>query len=167
MIESPAFLNHLQAMETLGLKVVEIPSSLLDGINLKTLAYVLEETPVKACLLVPNFSNPNGRLMPDDKKKELLRILYGHDVPLIEDDIRGDLSFSLERPRVVKSYDKRGLVIVCSSFSKTLAPGIQGRLGHIIGAFQPENGTAEICEQLDLRHATPDGDSRIPGQRRI
>lgn len=123
MIESPAFFNHLQAMETLGLKVVEIPSSPLDGINLETMAYVLEETPVKACLLVPNFSNPNGSLMSDEKKKELLRILYRHNVPLIEDDIHGDLAFSLERPRVVTSYDKRGLVILCLSFSKTLAPG--------------------------------------------
>jgi len=123
IIESPAFFNHLRAIEALGLNVVEVPSSPVDGISLETLAYVLEETPVKACLLVPNFSNPNGSLMPDAKKEELLRLLYSHNVPLIEDDIYGDLSFSSERPGVVKSYDEKGLVILCSSFSKTLAPG--------------------------------------------
>ncbi len=123
IIESPAFFNHLQAIETLGLKVIEIPSNPSDGISLETVAYVLEEMPVKACLLVPNFSNPNGSLMPDEKKKALLHLLYEHDVPLIEDDIYGDLSFSSERPGVVKSFDEKGLVVLCSSFSKTLAPG--------------------------------------------
>jgi DNA-binding transcriptional MocR family regulator len=124
-IDSPAYFNHLQAMETLGLKVVEIPSHPQDGIYLDTLQYVLEETPVKACLLVSNFSNPLGSTLSDDRKRELAKILSDRDIPLIEDDIYGDLCFAAHRPRVVKAFDERGLVILCSSFSKTLAPGFR------------------------------------------
>jgi len=73
--------------------------------------------------------------MPDEKKKELVRILAGHNIPLIEDDVYGDLGFSHDRPRVAKRYDKKGLVILCSSFSKTLAPGY--RVGWVVpGRFQ-------------------------------
>jgi DNA-binding transcriptional MocR family regulator len=73
--------------------------------------------------------------MPDEKKKELVKLLSGYDIPLIETDVYGDLGFSLERPRVAKSFDKKGLVIHCSSFSKTLAPGY--RVGWVVpGRFQ-------------------------------
>ena len=87
--------------------------------------------------MIPNFSNPLGSLMPDDKKQALAGLIARHDLPLIEDDIYGDLGFAPDRPRVVKAFDKKGLVILCSSFSKTLAPGY--RIGWIMpGRFQPE-----------------------------
>jgi DNA-binding transcriptional MocR family regulator len=78
---------------------------------------------VAACLAVPNFSNPLGSIMPDAHKRRLLEILARRDVPLIEDDINGDLAHAGHRPRAVQSYDKDGRVLLCGSFSKTLAPG--------------------------------------------
>jgi DNA-binding transcriptional MocR family regulator len=72
---------------------------------------------------VTNFSNPLGALVPDDAKRELYRILAQRDVPLVEDDIYGDLFFGDVRPRTVKAFDRAGLVMLCSSFSKTIAPG--------------------------------------------
>jgi DNA-binding transcriptional MocR family regulator len=122
-IESPFFFNHLQAMAAMGLKIVEIPSSPKEGINLEALGYALEQTPVKACLVSANYSNPTGSCMPDHRKKALVKMLAGKQIPLIEDDIYGDLSFSDTRPRAAKSFDEQGLVVLCSSFSKTLAPG--------------------------------------------
>jgi len=152
VIESPAYFIHLQAMEMLGLKVVEIPSHPQHGIYLDTLRYVLEETPVKACLLVSNFSNPLGSCMPDEKKKELANMLAERDIPLIEDDIYGDICFSSHRPRVVKAFDEKGLVILCSSFSKTLAPGFR------VGWTAPGRFKAQIEYQkmvCNLATATP------------
>ena len=123
IIESPMFFNYLQIMQGLGLKVVEVPSNPEDGIRIDALRYVLEDTEVKACLVIPNYSNPVGSCMPDRNKAELAGLLAAHNVPLIEDDVYGDLSFKQQRPKVVKAYDDKGLTILCSSFSKTLAPG--------------------------------------------
>lgn len=123
VIESPMFFNYLQIMQGLGLKVVEVPSSPEDGISIDALRFVLEDTEVKACLLIPNFNNPLGSCMPDRNKAELARLLARYDIPLIEDDVYGDLCFSQQRPKAVKAFDEKGLVILCSSFSKTLAPG--------------------------------------------
>ena len=122
-VESPTYFNHLQILEALQLKALEIPTHPRYGISLEDLEDVLKKKRVNACLFIPNFSNPLGSLMPVDRKKDLAKMLTEHDAPLIEDDICGDLGFAPERPKVVKAFDKKGLVILCSSFSKTLAPG--------------------------------------------
>jgi DNA-binding transcriptional MocR family regulator len=61
--------------------------------------------------------------MPDDKKRKLVELLMRHDVPLIEDDVYGELHFGNQRPVPAKTFDSKGIVMLCSSFSKCLAPG--------------------------------------------
>ncbi|OOZ36351.1 PLP-dependent aminotransferase family protein [Solemya velesiana gill symbiont] len=63
--------------------------------------------------------------MPDNRKEALLKLLKRYDVPLIKDDIFGDLPYEKPRPRSIKSFDREGRVLLCSSFSKTLAPGLR------------------------------------------
>jgi DNA-binding transcriptional MocR family regulator len=70
-----------------------------------------------------NFQNPLGSLMPDEKKRALVELLTRHEVPLIEDDVYGELYFGSKRPLPAKAFDTKGLVLHCSSFSKCLAPG--------------------------------------------
>ncbi|HEY5974751.1 MAG TPA: PLP-dependent aminotransferase family protein, partial [Geobacteraceae bacterium] len=135
-VESPCYYNFLQLMADLGLNVLEIPATPRDGMSLEALAYALEHNPIRACLAIPNSSNPIGSLMPDEKKKALVELLARHQVPLIEDDIYGDITFA-GRPSVAKAYDRHGLVLLCSSFSKTLAPGY--RIGWVAaGRFQAD-----------------------------
>lgn len=121
-IESPAFFGTLQAIESLGLQALEVPSD-ANGLSLGALSLALERWPIKAVMAVTNFSNPSGSLMPDARKRELVKLLRKHEIPLIEDDIYGDLTHGRERPRAAKAYDMDGYVLYCASFSKTLAPG--------------------------------------------
>jgi len=123
VIGAPLYFNFLQLIRNLGLRVLEIPMSPTHGINLEALSMALDQNRVQACLVIPNFNNPLGFCMDDNRKKELLELMKRHNIPLIEDDINGDLSFSDTRPPVIKSWDKSGNVMLCSSFSKTLAPG--------------------------------------------
>jgi len=148
-IESPFFFNHLQAMAAMGLKIVEIPSSPKEGVSLEALGYAMEHTPVKACLVSANYSNPTGSCMPDHRKKALVEMLAARKIPLIEDDIYGDLSFSDTRPRAAKSFDREGLVILCSSFSKTLAPGYR------VGWVAPGRFLREIEHQRMINTLAP------------
>jgi DNA-binding transcriptional MocR family regulator len=134
-IESPSYFSFIQQLERLQLKGIEIPTTPEEGISLEALDYALGREKVGACLLTANFSNPMGSLMPDENKERLVQVLAKHGVPLIEDDIYGDLTHDRERPRAVKSFDTDGNVILCSSFSKTVCPGY--RLGWTIpGRFQ-------------------------------
>ncbi len=137
VLGAPIYFNLLQLIQSLGIRILEIPMSLKNGIRLKALEMALDQHRVQACLLISNFNNPLGNSMPDDRKQLLLGILNLHKIPLIEDDINGDLSFSFHRPSVIKSWDMDGDVLLCSSFSKTLAPGY--RVGWIVpGRFYDE-----------------------------
>ena len=120
-IETPGFFRIVSVLKNLGLKVVKIPTDPETGPDLNYLKTVLPE--IKACLFTPNFNNPLGSCMPDTHKKQLVDMLAEHDIPLIEDDVFGECYFGKTRPRTCKSFDKKGLVLLCSSVSKTLAPG--------------------------------------------
>ncbi len=121
--ESPTFYGIFQVMESLGLKVVEIPSDPQLGADINYLEQAITRFNIKACVFVCNFNNPMGSCMPDDRKKKLVDMLAKKEIPLIEDDIYGELFFGKTRPKTCKTFDKKGLVLQCSSFSKSLTPG--------------------------------------------
>ena len=127
VIESPSFYGLLQAIDSLGMKALEIPTDPATGISLEALELALEKWPVRACVLTANFSNPLGCVMPVDKKRALVALLARLDIPLIEDDIYGELGFAGDRPPALRAFDETDGVIYCASFSKSLSPGL--RLG--------------------------------------
>ena len=122
-VESPAYYGTLLALEAVGLRVLEVPCHPDTGMDVDELARRIEQHRVSAVLAVPTFSNPLGSCMPDEAKERLVRMLSARCIPLIEDDVYGDLSFGPARPRPAKAFDVDGTVIYCGSFSKTLAPG--------------------------------------------
>ena len=128
-IESPSFYACLQAVESLGLKAVEIPTHPREGVELGPLERAIDTHKVRACWFMTSFQNPLGATMPDEKKRDLVRLLESRGIPLIEDDVYSELYFSSRRPRAAKSFDDHGLVLHCGSFSKCLAPGY--RLGWV------------------------------------
>ncbi|NNJ14938.1 PLP-dependent aminotransferase family protein [Pseudomonas putida CSV86] len=142
-IEAPAFYACLQVLERLKLKAVEIPVHPREGIDLGVLAQTLERHPVKAVWCMTNFQNPVGASVPEEKKRALVELLRQHQVPLIEDDVYAELYYAQQAPKPAKAFDTEGLVMHCSSFSKSLAPGY--RIGWVAaGRF------ARTIERLKL-----------------
>ena len=122
-VECPTYFGINQAIESLGLKVMEIASDPVTGIDLGYLQKLIRKSSIKACVFVPTFNNPFGSCMPDENKKKLVELVTSNNIPLIEDDIYGELYFGKNRPKTCKYYDTKGLVMYCSSISKSLAPG--------------------------------------------
>lgn len=136
-VETPTYFGINQTIESLGLKVVEIATDLATGISLRHLENTIKKLDVKACVFVPNYNNPLGSCMPDENKKKLVDLITKRNIPLIEDDIYGELYFGKTRPKTCKFFDKKGVVMHCSSLSKSLAPGF--RIGWAIpGKFLDE-----------------------------
>jgi DNA-binding transcriptional MocR family regulator len=129
-VESSTYFVLLQLIESLGMKALEIPTHPKTGLSIDALELALREGLVDACLFIPNANNPLGSIMPEENKKRLAGLLARHDVPLIEDDIYGDLCFTAQRPWPVKAYDTTGNVLLCASFSKAVSPG--ARVGYVI-----------------------------------
>ena len=133
-IESPGFVGLLQLIESLGFKALEIPCHSVTGLSIEALELALEQWDIKAVAIVPTFSNPSGSTMPQSNRKRLVELLAEREIPLIEDDLFGDLSFDGVPVKPCKAYDNKGLVLYCSSASKTMASGL--RVGWIVpGAF--------------------------------
>jgi DNA-binding transcriptional MocR family regulator len=122
-LESPTYFGLLQIIESLGLKALEIPTHPRHGISVEALALACERERIRACVVMPNVNNPLGSVMPEGAKKRLVQLLAGHGIPLIEDLVYGDLHFGDAAPRAAKAYDRHDGVMLCASFSKTLAPG--------------------------------------------
>ena len=120
-IESPVYFGIIQIAQNMGLNIIELPTHPTTGVDLEALKKVIHK--VDVCCFMSNFSNPLGSLMPDENKKELVKMLTHHNIPLIEDDLYGNLFFGTVRPKPCKYYDEAGIVMWCGSVSKTLAPG--------------------------------------------
>lgn len=123
VVESPCFYAALQAIERLHLKAVEVRTDPHEGVDLDALARLLQQQRVAACWFMPSFQNPLGALMPAARKQALVDLLARHGVPLIEDDVYGELHGDGPRPPPAKAFDHAGNVLHCGSFSKSLAPG--------------------------------------------
>jgi len=136
-VESPCFYGILQLAQSLGLKILELPTNPQTGVDMDSLKKIVQKVKLAACIFVSNFNNPFGSLMPEEHKKEAVKLLAKYNIPLIEDDIYGDLYFGEKRPTCCKTFDEEGMVLLCSSFSKTLAPAY--RVGWVAaGKFMNE-----------------------------
>jgi len=129
-VESPTHFGLLQLLNGLGVMIVEVATDPQTGLKVEELEKTLARYNVKACVVIPNFHNPLGSLMPDEKKRQLVRLLNRRDIPLIEDAIYCELHYGPRRPSLLKNYDQKDLVITCGSFSKTIVPGL--RIGWIL-----------------------------------
>jgi len=136
LVESPSYYGFPQTAESLGLRVVEVPTDPDTGASLEHLEAALRRTRPRAFLTNPNFQNPLGFAVPDAVKREQVALLARHEVAIVEDDLYGDLYFGDSRPAPLKAFDTTGDVILCSSFSKTVAPGY--RIGWVAAGRHTE-----------------------------
>lgn len=128
-LESPTYFGLLQILESLHLRALEIPTHPRTGMSIAALRLALDTQPVKAVLVVPTLSNPLGAVMPLAARRELAALAEAHGLPVIEDALYTDLCPRAEGRRAIKSFDRNGWVMLCSSYSKTVAPGL--RLGWV------------------------------------
>lgn len=125
-VSSPCYQGLLQLLAMLGRKVIEIPST-REGLDLEQLQALASSGQIKACLLTANQQNPTGHNLGTEQKQQLAELAAKTALPVIEDDVFGELIHQGPMPLPIKAWDNEGYVIWCSSASKTLAPGL--RLG--------------------------------------
>jgi DNA-binding transcriptional MocR family regulator len=122
-IESPAYLGMLELIESLGMLALEIETCPVDGVNLDALERALDSHNVKACMFSSSVNNPLGCVSTDAYRKKLVELIESHNIPLIEDDVYGELVYDGPKPKPAQFFSRKGLVLTCASFSKTAAPG--------------------------------------------
>ncbi|AXF86377.1 2-aminoadipate transaminase [Ephemeroptericola cinctiostellae] len=159
LVESPTYFGFLQILESLKLNVVSIAIDPNHGLEHEHLVSVIEQSMsenivIKACLLQANFQNPTGCSIKPSERSKILETFYQNQIVVVEDDTFGELPHDSPhdlmdcRPPPLKAKDTHNNVILCSSLSKLISPGL--RIGFINGAA--------VHEQIKtLHHATSIG----------
>jgi len=124
-VESPCYYGFIQIAEALGLKVIEVPTDPNNGMSIEALQLALQQWSIKLVLISTRFSTPTGCSLPEDKQRQLVALLNQYKIKAIEDDIYGELGYAQGHQTVLRTFDTEQRVIYCSSFSKTVAPGLR------------------------------------------
>ena len=91
LVESPTYYGLVHILNQIGLRAVAVPASAREGLSIDGAERVLRRQKIAAIALIPNFNNPLGSLMPEENRRALLELAVRRRIPIIEDDIYGDL----------------------------------------------------------------------------
>ncbi|THF54674.1 aminotransferase-like domain-containing protein [Pseudothauera rhizosphaerae] len=146
-LESPTYFNLIPLAQHLGLRIIEVPTHPANGMSMDALELLLSEKRVKAVVALPNVHNPLGTSMPIESKRRLAALANEYRVPVIEDALYAEIQYATPLAPAAKAFDRDGWVILCSSYSKTLAPGI--RAGWMeAGRFHREVADLKFCSSV-------------------
>ncbi|MCM3715336.1 PLP-dependent aminotransferase family protein [Alkalihalobacillus oceani] len=144
--EAPSYLNSLSMFESVGIRGVGIPLD-SQGLQMERLVQLKRQHDAALLYTIPSFHNPTGAVMSEERRKQLTEIAHRETLPLIEDDVYGDLWFENAPPPPLKADDRGGNVLYLGSVSKALSPGL--RIGWLVGPEQVIDRLADIKMQTD------------------
>lgn len=125
LCESPTYLGALDALKAYGPRFVEVRTD-GEGMVTEDLERKLGSNgKVKLIYVTPDFQNPTGVTWSEERRRSFMEVINEHDIPVIEDNPYGELRFEGVTPPALKSYDKKGNVILLGTFSKILCPGMR------------------------------------------
>lgn len=148
LVETPTYLGALQAFSLFEPKYVSIASD-ADGLLPETMDESLRGAKFLYCL--PNFQNPTGRLLPEDRRRRLAQKAREFNFLILEDDPYGELSYAGEIPPSIRSLAPERTIYM-GSFSKVLSPGI--RLGYVIAPKELRAKLVQAKQATDLHTST-------------
>jgi 2-aminoadipate transaminase len=152
IVELPSYIGGLQAFAAYRAKMIGVPQD-DHGMRMDLLEKVLERLATrgkkpKFIYVVPDFQNPSGVTMSLERRKELLRLAYQYELPIVEDSPYRDLRYKGETVPAIYSLDNQKQVIALGTFSKLLAPGL--RLAWIIAPVEWMDRMIVAKQSMDL-----------------
>lgn len=144
--ESPSYLNSVHVFQSAGMNLLGIPLD-KEGIKSDSIGRMKRQHHAAILYTIPTFHNPTGTLMSEKRRLELIKVCQRESLPIIEDDVYGDLWFENPPPNPLKANDTQGNVLYIGSMSKTLSPGL--RIGWIVGPEPVIERLADIKMQTD------------------
>jgi len=154
LCESPTYLGAVMAFNVFMPRWVEVATD-DDGMDLEALEYALHTAQrVKMIYVVPNYQNPTGRTWSPERRQGLMTLAQHYNVPIIEDNPYGELTFEGDTPRAIQAMEDNGLVISLGTFSKIFCPGL--RIGWIAARRPFLDKLVVLKQAADLHTSTLD-----------
>lgn len=148
LVESPTYLGALSAFRYYQPNVVEVDMD-EEGMRMDALEARLQEySNARFIYTIPDFQNPSGRVLSDERRRRMVELAEKYDVMIVEDNPYYELRFDGERLPPIKHYDTNGRVIFLGSMSKTLVPGL--RVGWIVASKKIISDYVLLKQSADL-----------------
>jgi DNA-binding transcriptional MocR family regulator len=130
VVEAPTYDRTLKILRGAGADIRAVPLD-AEGIDVDRLAELLASgLQPRLVYVIPTYQNPSGACASVERRKALLELAREHDLILVEDDPYGLLRFEGDPVPTLHDLDGGERVIYCSSFTKTIAPGV--RTGYVV-----------------------------------
>ncbi len=148
LVEKPTYLGALQAFTPFEPVAVGVNSD-SEGMLIDDFAAKVGsgEDKARVAYILPNFQNPTGRTMSEERRQALVDKARELGIPLVEDNPYGDLWYEGEPPLPLAARNPEG-VIYMGSFSKVLAPGL--RVGFIVAPKSVYGKLTQAKQAADL-----------------
>ncbi len=130
VVEDPVYPGLKSLFLEAGAQLIGVPVG-ADGVEIEQLQAALDRERPRLIVVTSNFQNPTGATLPIAARAALLRAAQTAGVPLVENDIYGDLRYAGEDLPPIKQSTDAGHVILLRSFSKITFPGL--RVGWVLG----------------------------------
>jgi DNA-binding transcriptional MocR family regulator len=151
VVEEPTYLGALQIFRAAGVRLVSVPVD-RDGMRVDLLEHLLERYNPKLIYTLPTYQNPSGSVLSQERRVKLLDLAYRFRIPIVEDDVYGDLWYDAPPPPALYALDRHGFVLYAGSFSKALCPGL--RVGWIAGPRLLVRRLVQVKQLVDLQAPT-------------
>ncbi len=144
--ENLSYIQSLKVFQSAGMNLCGIP---MDKQGIEYFKIPIKNNSIESSLLytIPTFQNPTGNVMSEERRKNLYDYCKKNMLPIIEDDVYGELWFDEVPPKPIKAMDKNGMIIYLGSISKSLAPGF--RIGWLVGPESVVQRLGDVKMQMD------------------
>src|SRR5438270_3150984 len=174
--EKDCYQGTLTRFARLGVNAIGIPLD-HDGMRMDALAAALEDcrkrgVQPKMIYTIPTVQNPTATIMPEARRRELLRLSEQYGVPIFEGDCYADLIWDGQRPPALYAMRKRANVIHCGSFSKSIAPAL--RVGFLVAPWaimsrmlplKTDAGSGALEQMVLAEYCAPHFTTHVPELR--
>jgi len=177
IIERDTYQGALNRLKRLCVNAVGIPLD-QDGMRMDALANelaALKERNIKPKYIytIPTVQNPTGTIMPEERRRALIKLATEYGAPIFEDDCYADLIWDGQRPPAIHAMSETGNVIHVGSFSKSIAPAL--RVGYIVApwtvlsralALKTDGGSGALEQMVLAEFCAPQFATHVPRLRR-
>jgi 2-aminoadipate transaminase len=156
VMELPSYIGGIQAFSAYRAKMIGVPQDnrgmRMDLLE-KTLTRLAKRNKKpKFIYVVPDFQNPSGVTLTEERRRRLLELAYAHEVPILEDSPYRDLRFKGQAHPPIYRLDTQNQVIVLGTFSKIFCPGL--RLAWLMAPVSWTDKMVVAKQSMDLASPT-------------
>ncbi|MGC9469709.1 MAG: PLP-dependent aminotransferase family protein [Anaerolineae bacterium] len=148
----PTYLGAIQAWRAYQGEFATVPLD-DDGMQVERLEGIINERPIRFIYVLPNFHNPAGTTLPEDRRRYLVELARKHDLIIVEDDPYGALRYEGEDIIPIAALAPERTIYL-GTFSKTLTPGL--RIGWVVAPAEIRQRLVQAKQGADLHTSTFD-----------